>query len=57
MAHHCPSCGEKCYCRGDTDNLELRDVEDEYLCEHCPADEPIEEEANKEQTKGGAEKI
>ena len=32
MAHHCPTCGLKCHCGGDIDDLILSE---NYCCEHC----------------------
>lgn len=31
--HHCPECGQACYCHGDIDDCEVETPE--YAAEHC----------------------
>lgn len=36
MAHECPSCGIRCHCNGDIDDLLLNRDRDVALCRCCP---------------------
>ncbi len=35
MAHHCPDCGQACYCGGDIDDIFDCDPAAEQACSHC----------------------
>jgi len=35
MAHHCPTCGVRCHCQGDIDDLVFSDTPEQLLCKHC----------------------
>lgn len=41
MAHRCTTCGLKCHCGGDIDDLILRE---NYSCAHCEDDEEWDED-------------
>ena len=40
MAHECPECCETCYCHGDIDDIIFDGTEEQAHCDHCPDDEP-----------------
>lgn len=44
MAHHCPDCGQACYCGGDIDDIFDVDLEAEDACTHCDPDEEPEDD-------------
>ena len=40
MAHECPECYMICHCHGDIDDIIFDGTEEQSKCDHCPDDEP-----------------
>jgi hypothetical protein len=59
MAHECPECYQTCHCHGDIDDIIFDGTEEQSKCDHCPDDEPEDDDDDYRVYEGvyGAENI